>query len=103
MSEESQIQKEQLIVIPQDEKFVETHVTAATINVLNDDSIVIEFLKPKISLVVKDGNAQYQGYFVSVARLIMTPATAKKLLNDLDKILQLYKSKQEQGEENEKI
>lgn len=100
MGKENQIQKEQPIVIPQDEKFVETHVTAATVNVLTDDSIVIEFLKPKIDLVIKDGNAQYQGYFLSVARLIMTPPTAKKLLHDLDRVLQLYESPEE-GEENE--
>ena len=76
-----------------DENFVESYVTAAPVNLLNDGSIAIEFLKPQVVLVVNEsGQVGYEGKFISVARIIMSQETAKRLIADLHKLITLYES-----------
>jgi len=88
-----------------DENFVESYVTAAPVNLLNDGSIAIEFLKPKVVLVVNEkGQVRYEGNFVSVARMIMSQETAKRLIADLHQLITLYESQSQmaaQGEQEE--
>ena len=99
MSEESQAQKRPIIV-PQDERFIESHITAAPVNLLNDGSIAIEFLRPNVVLVVdEEGRVRYEGNFVSVARIIMNRETAKRLLADLTQIITLYEEQLQQKED----
>jgi len=99
MSEESQAQKRPIIV-PQDERFIESYITAAPVNLLNDGSIAIEFLRPNVVLVVdEEGRVRYEGNFVSVARIIMNRETAKRLLADLTQIITLYEEQLQQKED----
>lgn len=99
MAEKKQAPQKQPVVIPRTEDFVESYVMAAPVNILNDGSIAIEFLKPDIALVVnEEGKAGYQGQFVSVGRFIMSPETARRLLNDLYNTLKLYEPSK--GDEN---
>ena len=88
-------------IIEVGEKFIESYATAAAVNLLNDGSIAIEFLKPEVSLVITpEGRVGYEGKYVSIARIIMSRETAKRLLTDLHNLITAYES-QQQGEEHE--
>ena len=87
-------------IIEVGEKFIESYVTAAAVNLLNDGSIAIEFLKPEVSLVITpEGRVGYEGKYVSIARIIMSRETAKRLLTDLYNLITAYES-QQKGEEH---
>jgi len=89
-------------IIEVGDEFIESYATAAAVNLLNDGSIAIEFLKPKVSLVITpEGRVGYEGKYVSIARIIMSRETAKRLLTDLYNLITAYESQQsKEGEEN---
>ena len=103
MAEETPtLQNQQPVAIPRAEEFVESYVAAAPVTIMNDGSIAIEFLKPDVVLVVNEnGQTAYQGQWISVGRFIMSPQTARRLLNDLYNILKAYESEVKEGGESE--
>lgn len=90
-------------IIETNENFIESYATAAAVNLLNDGSIAIEFLKPEVSLVITpEGRVGYEGKYVSIARVIMSRETAKRLLTDLYNLITTYESSAQPEEEEVK-
>lgn len=85
-------------IIPKAKNFVDDYAGAIQVLITHDGLIALEILKPDLNLTItEDNRTTYTGQWVSLARIILSPETAKRLRDELNNVLNMYET---EGEEN---
>jgi len=62
----------------------------------------LEILKPDLNLTItEDNRTTYTGQWVSLARIIISPETARRLRDELNNVLKMYETGGEENGETE--
>ena len=81
------------IIIPKAKNFIDDYASAVQVLITNDGLIALEILKPDLNLTItEDNRTTYTGQWVSLARIIISPETARRLRDELNNVLKMYEA-----------